>query len=80
VESAAEQARGRTDPPRDLREQMIAETSAYLSWALAEDRGLPRIPRWRVDGGGLAALLEHPGARVLVRGWWGRVLSSAWTK
>ena len=37
---------------RDLRAKMIAETSAFLTWALTADRGLPRIPTRRVDRGG----------------------------
>jgi hypothetical protein len=59
----------------DPRQRMIDETSAFLNWALAEDRGLPRIPRKRVDEGGFAELLAVPGARVLIRRWWNRVLT-----
>jgi hypothetical protein len=58
----------------DPRTRMIQETSAFLSWALAEDRELPRIPRKRVDEGGFNELLAVPGARVLVNRWWNGVL------
>ena len=59
----------------DPRQRMIDETSAFLSWALAEDRNLPRIPRKRVDEGGFTELLAVPGARVLIGRWWNRVLT-----
>src|SRR5690606_19045487 len=42
------------ETPRDLRRQMIAETGAFLTWALRERPSLPRIPRRRVDQGGFA--------------------------
>jgi len=60
--------------PLDPREQMISQTSAFLSWALREGRDLPRIPRRRVDEGGFTRLLRTPGARAAVAHWWGRVL------
>lgn len=53
---------------------MIAETSAFLSWALRERANLPRIPRRRLDEGGFTALLRRPGARAAVAHWWGRIL------
>lgn len=53
---------------------MIAETSAFLSWALREGRDLPRIPRRRVSDGGFAMLLRMPGGRAAVAGWWNRTL------
>ena len=62
--------------PTDLRQKMIRETNAFLSWSLAEERGLPRIARRRVDMGGFTNILKHPGARALVRRWWNRVLSN----
>ncbi|MEX0776742.1 MAG: hypothetical protein WD042_13650 [Phycisphaeraceae bacterium] len=62
-------------PPRDLRLRMIDETSAFLTWALAEERQVPRIPCRRVDDGGFEALLARPGARALARRWWGNVLN-----
>jgi hypothetical protein len=54
---------------------MIQQTSAFLTWALAEDRGLPRIPRRRVDQGGFAPLLRQPGVRQMVDRWWTRTLN-----
>ena len=56
------------------RQQMIAETEAFLSWAMAHQRGLPRIPRRRMDEGGFSGLLKRPGARAAVTHWWYRVL------
>ncbi len=61
-------------PPRDARRKAIAETEAFLTWALSEDRHLPRIPRRRVSQGGFGKLLERPVARTVVRHWWGRTL------
>jgi len=53
---------------------MIAEHSAYLSWAVHEDGALPRIPHRRIKDGGFAPLLKRPEARAAVRHWWTRVL------
>jgi hypothetical protein len=53
---------------------MIAETNAFLSWALADGRTLPRIPRRRVDAGGFSELMRRPLARAAVAHWWRRVL------
>ncbi len=68
----------RTDKSlRDLRfdrDQMIAETNAFLNWALAEGYGLPRIPRRRVDEGGFTELMRRPLARVITTHWWRRAL------
>ncbi|MEX0655550.1 MAG: hypothetical protein WDZ31_08625 [Phycisphaeraceae bacterium] len=61
--------------PLDTREQMIAETEAFLSWALHGERPLPRIPRRRVDEGGYTSLLRQPGARAAVVHWWRRALN-----
>lgn len=58
----------------DERRQMIAETSAFLTWALSKDRGLPRIPRRPVRFGGFSQLMQRPMARVIVAHWWGQVL------
>ncbi|MEM6394421.1 MAG: hypothetical protein AAF797_16765 [Planctomycetota bacterium] len=56
---------------------MIHETSAFLTWALREDRDLPRIPRQRVDRGGFTALLRRSAtARAAVHHWWSRTLGS----
>ncbi|MEM6853666.1 MAG: hypothetical protein AAF593_04575 [Planctomycetota bacterium] len=45
-----------------------------MSWALSEERNLPRIPRRRVDQGGFGKILDRPIARTVVRHWWGRAL------
>ena len=58
----------------EQRRRMIAEHSAFLSWALAEAHRLPRIPRRRVTQGGFGPLLRRPGARAAVGHWWRRVL------
>ena len=64
--------------PRDRRRQMIRQTSAFLTWALAEDRGLPRISTRRVDHGGFAHLMQQSSARVRVEQWWAEVLEGNW--
>jgi hypothetical protein len=61
-------------PPADARRKAIAETSAFLTWALAADRNLPRIPRREVAKGGFDRLLDRPMARIVVKHWWGRTL------
>lgn len=53
---------------------MIAETNAFLSWALAQERGLPRIPSRPVHQGGFTSMLKQRGARLLVDRWWSRAL------
>ena len=58
----------------DVRERMIRETNSFLTWALAKDRSLPRIPRRRVSEGGFADLLRRPGASAMVEQWWKRTL------
>jgi len=60
------------DRPRDLRHQMIHETSAFLSWALAQGSDMPRIPRRRVSEGGFSGLMRMPGARAAVAAFWER--------
>ncbi len=70
-------ARGRGrggELPRDARREAIAQTSAFLTWALAEERNLPKIPRREVSDGGFAKLLDRPMARTVVRHWWGQTL------
>ena len=56
------------------RRQMIAETSAFLTWALRHGKSYPRIPRRAVKEGGFRALLNRPGARAAAEHWWHRVL------
>lgn len=55
---------------------MIAETSAWLTWALRTDANLPRIPARKVSEGGFSALLGLPTARVAFDHWWGRALDA----
>ena len=47
---------------------MIAQTSAFLTWALAANRDVPRIPTRRVDRGGFADLTAD--ARAAASRWW----------
>lgn len=56
------------------RQRMIAEHSAFLSWAMRHRGRLPAIPRRRLAHGGFGALLKRPGARAAVEHWWRRVL------
>ena len=60
----------------DRRTQMIAETSAFLTWALSSGASLPRIPRRRVDEGGFGPYLRLPGARAAMHHWWNRTLDA----
>jgi hypothetical protein len=60
----------------DRRERMIAETSAFLTWALSSGVDVPRIPRRRVEEGGFARLLHLPGARTAMNYWWWRTLQA----
>jgi len=59
----------------DRRERMIAETSAFLTWALANDIDLPRIPRRKVSVGGFSVYMDVPGAKAAMHHWWDRTLS-----
>ncbi len=66
----------------EKRRQWTREHSAFLTWALEQERTgrpLPRIPRKRVDQGGWSATMRTPGGRALVRRWWRRMLAEvAW--
>ena len=64
--------------PRDHRGQMIRQTSAFLTWALAQDRGLPRISTRRVDHGGFTHLMQQSSVRVRVEQWWAEILAGNW--
>jgi hypothetical protein len=66
----------RQDHIRNLRRQMIDETSTFLTWALTEERDLPRIPHRRVDAGGFTEILLRPGGRALATRWWSRALET----
>lgn len=56
------------------RRRMIAETSAFLTWALQHPHEVPRLPRRRVDEGGFKAMLSRPGAKAAVAAFWQRTL------
>ena len=58
----------------DARRRAIAETSAFLTWALSTDQQMPRIPRRRVDRGGFGELLKREGASTLISYWWSKAL------
>ena len=53
---------------------MIAETGVFLTWALREGRGVPSIPRRRMEDGGFDTLLRMPGARAALGRWWDSAL------
>lgn len=59
---------------RDRRSEMIAQTSAWLTWALSNDVAVPRIPRRSVAAGGFSDLLRLPEARAAVHHWWAMTL------
>ena len=59
---------------KDARRRAIAETSAFLSWALRTDQPLPRIPRRRVDRGGFSEMMKRPLAGKIVAAWWAQAL------
>jgi hypothetical protein len=56
-----------------MRRRMIHEHSAFLTWALRQQR-TPRIPRRRVADGGFDRHMRRPEARAAVRHWWQWVL------
>ena len=64
-------------PPQDLRLKMIADTEAFINWALANSSQMPRIPRRRVSEGGFTVILRNPGARAMVGRFWRKALD-AW--
>lgn len=68
---------GSNDPVRDRRAEMIDQTNAFLTWALTQERNLPRIPSRRVDQGGFGLMQSHPGVKILVTAWWDRTLDMA---
>ncbi|MCC7408269.1 MAG: hypothetical protein IT442_09365 [Phycisphaeraceae bacterium] len=59
----------------DIRLRMIQETNAFLTWAFAEERGLPRIPVQPASRGGYDRLRAlPPTARQRVDRWWDRTI------
>jgi len=69
-------SRKRRRGPRDARVQMIAETSAFLTWALRDGQALPRIPTRRVSAGGFGGLGRRAGMRSALRVFWDRTLAA----
>jgi hypothetical protein len=62
---------------------MVAEHSAWLTWAIGLGFGrrrrdgwdcLPRIPVRRVADGGFARLMSTPGGRYRAERWWDKAL------
>jgi len=61
------------DRPRDLRAEMLRETSEFLSLALRDPRmQRVRIPARPVEKGGFREILSRPGARALAHRFWTR--------
>ena len=60
--------------PIDARRRAIAETNAFLTWAMQSEEPMPRIPRRRVDRGGFAHLLSRPNASGIIACWWAKAL------
>jgi len=58
---------------------MIAETSAFLTWALSSGVDLPRIPTRRVDEGGFGGRFRHAAARAAGFRWWARAIETIGT-
>ncbi|MGB0768191.1 MAG: hypothetical protein ACPGYV_10820 [Phycisphaeraceae bacterium] len=56
------------------RRRAIAETNAFLTWAMQSDEPMPRIPRRRVDRGGFGDLLRRPQAASIITCWWAKAL------
>jgi hypothetical protein len=54
----------------DRRQQMIAETNAWLTWAVQHDHEIPKIPTRRVDRGGFTTMFQNEGAKSAVCHWW----------
>jgi hypothetical protein len=59
---------------RDMRQEMIDDTSSFLSWALKGDHGLPRIPTKLASDGGFGQMMKVPGARKLASRWWAKAV------
>ena len=67
--------RRRRRPLLETRERMIAETNAFLSWAVKQDSRRLRIPARRVVDGGFTEILRLPAAKAAVNHWWCRTLT-----
>ena len=62
------------------RRRMIAETGAFITWALKHPDQAPRLPRRRVDAGGFQTLLTRPGAKAAIASFWQRTLGRAYDR
>lgn len=60
--------------PIDARRRAIAETNAFLTWAMRSNQKLPRIPRRRVELGGFNEMLKRPMAGKIISHWWSKAL------
>ena len=63
-----------------MRRQMIAQSSAFLSWAMLRPRPHLRIPRRKLSEGGFQPLMRQPGGKQAVARWWLKFLSDAESK
>jgi hypothetical protein len=61
-------------PIRNLRLEMIEETNRFLTWALSEDRRLPRIPTRAMSKGGFRHIMDLDSGKTLVYKWWHKTL------
>ncbi len=61
--------------PPDRRQEMIDETSAFITWALANPEKVPRLPVRSVHSGGFEGITQSPAARKLISGFWNRAIS-----
>jgi len=64
----------RYTPAQDARRRAIAETNAFLTWAIRSEQDLPRIPRRRVDQGGFSQMLKRPLSGTIIAYWWAQAL------
>ncbi|MEM6258875.1 MAG: hypothetical protein AAGI37_11235 [Planctomycetota bacterium] len=58
----------------NARRRAIAETNAFLNWAMQNEEPMPRIPRRRVDRGGFSQLLSRPNAGAIIACCWSKAL------
>ena len=60
---------------RGLRAQMVEQTNVFLSWALAGDREVVRIPRRKVNEGRFGPMINQHWARDYAVLWWSKALA-----
>lgn len=63
------------NPPADRRQEMIDETSAFITWALANPEKVPRLPVRSVNSGGFDGITRSASANKLIAGFWNRAIS-----